>query len=167
MLAESVPSQAREDIDRRVRERTLAERKRRIWRNGLIFVAISLAMVYVALTQRDQQAVRNAVDVGQRLAAEMQNKFDLDRRLPDRVPDLGPKYRLAVGHFLPNPLYADLSRTIKPVAVLYSKTRIDLFFGKAGRVLVLFDGHQFHAEWLHEQAFQERRSTLGLGTGGG
>lgn len=161
-MTENAAVQTREDVDRRVRERTLAERKRRIWRNGLIFLAISLAMVYVALTQRDQQAVRNATDVGQHLAAEMQKKYESDRRLPDRVPDLGPKFRVAVGHFLPNPLYADLSRTIKPVVVLYSKAPIHLFFGESGRVLVFFDGQRFYSEWMLDRVFQERRSGIGL-----
>lgn len=162
MTTDNAAVQTREDVDRRVRERTLAERKRRIWRNGLIFVAISLAMVYVALTQRDHQAVRNATDVGQHLAEEMQKKYESDRRLPDRVPDLGPKYRVAVGHFVPNPLYADLSRTIKPVVVLYSKSPIHLFFGESGRVLVFFDGQRFYSEWMLDHVFQQRRSGIGL-----
>lgn len=162
MVMDNVATQTREDVDRRVRERTLAERKRRIWRNGLIFLAISLAMVYIALAQRDQQAVRNASDLGQRIADEFQKTMVAEGRPPNRVPDLAPKYRLALSQFLFNPLYLDLSRTVKPVAVVLTKTPIHLFFGKPGRVLVLFDGEKYHAEWMLEEVFQQRRAGLGL-----
>jgi hypothetical protein len=152
-------------VARRVRERTLAERKRRIWRNALIFVAVTIAMVYIALVERDRQAVRNNTDIGRRLATALQQDLDQSKRLPVRVPDLGQRYRVALSRFMTNPIYSSQYPTVNPVAVLYTKQPVSLYFRPPGRVVVLLEQNQFRSEWLDEAVFRERRAALGLGVG--
>ncbi|MBI5865559.1 MAG: hypothetical protein HZB38_13835 [Planctomycetes bacterium] len=159
------PLAGNQELSQRVRERTLRERKRRIWRNALVVLAVTAAMVYVSLTNRDQQAIRNELDIGARLAAGFQEMLDRDKYLPNRVPDLGPRFRVASGRFIVNPFYADLSRNIRPVAVMYSKAPVHLFCRPSGRVVVTFDGEKFGSRWLLEPDFNERRIELGLGAG--
>ena len=164
-LREPTAAASQADVARRVRERTLAERKRRIWRNALIFVAVTIAMVYVALIERDRQAVRNATDLGRRLAAALQQDMDQSERLPVRVPDLGQRYRLALSQFMTNPIYTSQYPTVNPVAVMYTKQPVSLYFRPPGRVVVLLEQKQFRSEWIDETVFRERRAALGLGVG--
>jgi hypothetical protein len=157
--------QSQADVAQRVRERTLAERKRRIWRNVLIFVAVTIAMLYVALVERDRQAVRNATDIGRRLAVALQQDMDQSSRLPSRVPDLGQPYRVALSQFMTNPIYTRQYPTLNPVAVIYSKQPVSLYFRPPGRVVVLLEQKQFRSQWFDESDFRERRAALGLGVG--
>lgn len=162
---ESRAPQTQADVARRVRERTLAERKRRIWRNALFFVAVTIAMLYIALAERDRQAVRNAADTGRRLAAALQQDFDQQGRLPSRVPDLGERYRLALAQFMTNSIYTSQYPTLNPVAVMFSKQPVTLYFRPPGRIVVLLEKKAFRSEWLDESVFRERRAALGLGVG--
>jgi uncharacterized Zn finger protein (UPF0148 family) len=162
---ESAAPQTQADVARRVRERTLVERKRRIWRNAMFFVIVTIAMLYVALAERDRQAVRNATDIGRRLATALQQDFDQQGRLPNRVPDLGQQYRLALTQFMTNPIYTSQYPTLDPVAVMFTKQPVSLYFRPPGRVVVLLERKTFRSEWLDEAAFHERRSALGLGVG--
>lgn len=167
MNVETTAPRSNEEIAQRVRERTRAERKRRIWRNGLFFVAVTIVMLYIALLERDRQAVRNASDIGQRLAQALQDQMQKDGQLPSRVPDLGPRYRLAAAQFIPNAMYAAQSATLSPVAVMHTKQPISLYCRAAGRVVVLFENRAFRSEWMDERVFRERRAALGLGVGSG
>lgn len=166
MTGEQTAPQTSQQIAQRVRARTLAERKRRILRNAVLFVIITLGMIYIALRQRDAQAVRNITEIGRLMAADMQRVFDQEKRLPDRAPNLGPQFRAIASRFVFNPFYGELSRSIKPVAALYSTGPISLFLNPPGRVVVLFDGKNFRAEWIPETDFHNRRAAWGLGAGG-
>ena len=162
-LRDSAAPLSQADVAQRVRQRTLTERKRRIWRNALIFIAVTIAMLYVALVERDRQAVRNATDIGRRLAAALQQDMDQTSRLPSRVPELGQPYRSALAQFMTNPIYTSQYPTLNPVAVMYTKQPVSLYFRPPGRVVVLLEQKQFRSQWFDETDFRQRRAALGLG----
>ena len=58
-MTDSQPTTARTTLTERAEQRTLAKRRRRVWRNLLFFVVVTLAIVVLTLLNRDEQAIRS------------------------------------------------------------------------------------------------------------
>jgi hypothetical protein len=68
-------------VAQRVRARTLAQRRKRLWQRVALLVAVTIAMVLAVLLNRDTQHLRGERKLGQMVADELQKEFE-DRRDP-------------------------------------------------------------------------------------
>lgn len=162
LLAGRVPDLAHPDISARVLERTLRERRRRLARNIAIYGIISLAMILLAMAQRDAQTVQSAKKYAALLAESLQAEFDAEGIHPLAFPELDPGLKFLGDRYYFNGLYVkDLSASSR-VGVCSQRQPVSVFLRSAGRYVVLFDGQRFQNSWLSEADFHRQARELGF-----
>ena len=155
-------SRSQQILSQQVFRRLRRERNRRFLRGIVVVILVTLAMVALAISNRDTQALKSSARVAQGLAKEFQKAFDHDGRAPRHLPaiQLNNRYIRDVIKFNVN--YSDQIRTSRRVGVFCSKHSIDMYLRFPGRHLVLFDGEKYFVEWQTESEFQQRAFSLGL-----
>ncbi len=163
------PSPAEREIAQRVRERVMRERRLRLIRNTVFVGLISLVMLYVALLQRDAQALRTWNAEAKRLAGFFQAEFDLTGAPPLDFPEnaADPNYRGDYREFLRsryrlNPLYPQKLAAIRPVGVAVLNDPERMYLRPAGKIVILFDGERYSGEWMPDEEIKGRMRSLGF-----
>jgi hypothetical protein len=162
MTATESASPTEEVIAQRARVRTMVERRRRFWRNILVFALVTIAMVLAALFNRDTQQLRAKRKEAGMIADRLQAVYDQQGYLPLRFPDLPEPYADLGQRYHFNILYANRQAWQRRVGVCCSRERVHFFLRAAGRPVVWFDGERFGPEWMTESEFQAAADDLGF-----
>ncbi len=73
-------------VAQRARARTLAQRRKRLWKRVALLVVVTIAMVLAVLLNRDTQHLRGERKLGQMVADELQKEFEGRRDPPLTFP---------------------------------------------------------------------------------
>lgn len=147
----------------RMQRRTSLSRRWRLIRQMLIYLAVTLAMLAAAIANRDTQAVRNAEQRAQRIAAAMQDEFTQMNMPPLHLPALEPSSGVAPSNYYFNFAYPRAQRLGGAVGVTCAREPLHLFLRPNGRYVVLFDGSRYTVEWFEQERFAELAPQWGMG----
>ncbi len=151
------------DLDRRRRLRTMLSRRRRFWRSVFTFVIATTVMVLLVLANRDAQQFRRINQEARAIAEALQAKAAETGDLPLLMPNLPSPYGEAAKRYYFNMYYVEQQRWSRPAGVCCSKKPWDFFLRSSGRVVVLYDGDKFVAQWMPEDEFHKLADKLGFG----
>lgn len=146
----------------RVGLRQYSERRRRVWRSAVLFLAVTTTMILLAVSQRDAQAVRHCRGQLERALVEFERARQAGRAPAPRLahgPDSPP---LLSEHYYYNVLFLDMVRSVRPVATACCAHRHRLFLRPDGRHVMTYDGAAFRIEWMTEGQFLRRSEALAL-----
>jgi hypothetical protein len=73
-------------VTQRARLRTLAQRRRRLWRRITFLIVVTIAMVLAVMLNRDTQHLRGERKLGEMVATELQSEFERRRDPPLMFP---------------------------------------------------------------------------------
>jgi hypothetical protein len=167
----------------RVALRTMAQRRRRVWRNIILMVVTSGLVLLLSVIGRDEQSLRGPIqDSYEELEyarAELQDAFDRGGLAPPRLPlpprgelppDASPAQRERFEEeqldrllrYTYNQAHRWQGQPERPAFVCYNQGPLDLFLREDRRHLILFDGTQYTLETLTESAFRQRAAALGV-----
>jgi hypothetical protein len=148
-------------LSERVRQRTMAARRRRFVRSALLFLGLAAAMVVVSLLHRDAQAVRHCRDrleyAVRQFSADYKGRT-LPLLLPHR-PEEGKWVRNHYDYRWKNDQHFGPDRR---VGVCCCKRAHRFFMRADGRHVLLFDGQDFQIVWMTEDEFRWRAEDLRL-----
>jgi len=173
----AAPARQRSDpaVSARAAARIMSKRRRRIWRNIIFFIVATVAMVVLALLNRDHQDVMQSQRVMAYVLAECQAAAT--RSLPPNLPSSMPKPPSITdaewfGHeegegrlrnrFLYLPANAGRASPAQPLVVCCDDPAVHLLLRADGRHVVLFDGRAFQMRWMDEPEFSARSAALGV-----
>lgn len=142
--------------------RTMQERRARIWRRLALVAIVSAIIVALLVAQRDNQTRRHYREQLEGL----QHVFEEGRARSGSPPAaLGvverdnPAWDLC--YF--NPTYVDRAARRGRSGVAAMRAPVNLIFNPDGRFLLMFDGKDYHVEWIDEAQFRAVAASLGLG----
>lgn len=147
-------------VVQRARLRTLRGRRRRFWRRVAILATVMVLMILVALANRDAQHLRAVRQQAGGIAAALQERYAARGRLPLRFPDALERNLHERYYF--NPRYADQRYWRERVGVCCLRQPLRFYVRPAGRMVVIFDGENFSAQWLSEEQFRTEAQALGF-----
>lgn len=178
----SVTRSARVTADELARQ-TVAQRRRRVWFNLMLFLVVTAGMVVLSMAQRDHAALRGTIaDCRKRLEFvrdELQTLFDRTGQL---APDELPLPELAASgqdadktkgslddeefftlrtHYIYNARYAQASKR-QLVGVCCCEQAHDLYLQRDRRHVLLFNGKRYEVLWMSETEFRRRAHELGF-----
>lgn len=140
--------------------RVMHERARRIWVRLSLVIVVTVAIIVLALAQRDNQTIRRQSRIAQQIAAEMREAYEQRRALSD-LTLLAQQPALAEDYYF-NPSYSIQAERRGRAGVCAPRRQVRLFLREDGRHVVLFDGTTFTVAWMSEAQFAERSAELGL-----
>jgi hypothetical protein len=172
-MTDSQPTTARTTLTERAEQRTLAKRRRRVWRNLLFFVVVTLAIVVLSLLNRDEQAIRSCrerMEYAVRVFQEREDKGEPPLPLlplPDkdtRADDAERRLMAWRDHTHYNVLYSERVTRAREVGVcccLHAHTRL---LWPVGRYVVILDAprRRYELRWMDEREFADRADDLEL-----
>ena len=172
-MTDGNPTTAGGSLAERAGQRTLRERRRRVWRNVALMVVVTIGMVVLTLLNRDAQALRSCRDHMEYAVGVFQERHDKDEPplsllpLPEQAGRGDPAERQLLAwrdHTHYNALYfarAGISREVGVCCCLHPHSR---FFQPAGRYVVVLDAARgkYELRWMNEDEFRRRAGDLGL-----
>ena len=172
-MTDSEPAAAKTTLSERAEQRTVGERRRRVWRNLLLFVVVTLAIVVLSLLNRDEQAIRSCRDRMEYAVRVFQEREDKGEAplpllpLPEketRADDAEQRLMAWRDHTQYNVLYSERVSRARQVGVcccLHAHTRL---FWPIGRYVIIFDvpSRKYELRWMDERAFADQADDLEL-----
>ncbi len=151
----------------RVERRTLGERRRRVWRNVLFVIAVTVVMLVLSLMNRDEQAIRGCRERLERVLQVFQKLHDSGDPPPALLPlpQEGDRVSEEVrSHMHYNVLYSErilFSREVGVCCCLQPHARL---FQPSGRHVIILDTQRgkYELRWMDETEFERRAAELGL-----
>lgn len=149
-------------VAERVRERILADRKKRIGRTLVMVALVSAAMVVASMATRDHQTQRNEAALANRIAQTMQHEFESTGRPVSKFPDLGPAHPDLGQTYEFNVLYPYGVRTSARTGVCAPRSRLPFYMRESGRYVITFDGQKYATAFLTDEALRREAKLLGF-----
>lgn len=149
-------------VAQRVRERVARQRRLRFIRQLVFFVAVTAAMVFVIVVQRDTRTVREYFGRAERIAELLQQRMKAGGGPPAGLVPGDAGLRRILARFRFNASYAVHASAGRPVAVYVFGRPVKLLVRPAGRPVVLFDGQRFEARWFNEDELHSQARALGI-----
>lgn len=149
-------------LSERVRQRTMAARRRRFVRSALLFVCLAAVMVVVSLTHRDAQAIKRCRAPMEYAVGELSAKHEDHKLLPVLLPHREADRQWVQGHY---DYTWENDRHFGPdrqVGVCCCRRTHRSFMRPDGRYVILFDGQAFQLVWMEESEFRLRAEDLRL-----
>ena len=150
-------------LTERARLRTLRHRRRRLWRRIVVFLAVMSVMVLMVLLSRDTQQLHAMENQGDLIAAALQEAFDQRGEAPLSFPRLPAPNNRLYDRYDFNIFYASEREGRPNVGVCCLKQPEQFFVLPNGRVVIVFDGQEYHSVWMPETEFRTRAERLGFG----
>jgi hypothetical protein len=147
-----------------VRLRTFRTRRWRVWRSLLVFSVATVALLLLAIQNRDEAAIRAEQKRMQDIRNTLQQAYDQDEPLPPLERNdkwIGRMRYHRVSYNIWFSRYKDYGGE---VGVGYSRAPLTRLLGGSGRFLITFvpQAEQFKLSWISEADFQQVASQLGF-----
>jgi hypothetical protein len=151
----------------RVALRTLGERRRRVLRNVLFVVVVSLVMLVLTVANRDQQAIdgcKERMEYAVKTLREHHREWLRDPQkfaLPLIEAHLGDTWRY---HVLDNWRFTEQAAFAREVGVCCCERPHSPLFLAAGRHVIIYHvaEQEYELKWMTEREFARRAEELGL-----
>lgn len=149
-------------ISERVRLRTMAERRRRVWRSLALFMVTVAAMVVIVMLRRDTQAVESCRHMLDDAVGVLHAELAKGHGLPPTFPQSAAGRSVLRTHFHYSMLNAQFLAGKRQIGICSCEQPHRLFLQRNGRHVALFDGENFEVRWVDEEEFRRNAAAWGF-----
>ena len=112
--------------------------------------------------RKDRSEIVSKTERLELIKEKLQEAYAREDYLPLRFPDLPEPYTQLGQRYYFNIFYANQMESSRRVGVCCLEKPLKFFLRTDGRVVILFDGEQFSAQWMTEREFRAQAKALGF-----
>ncbi len=155
----------------RAQQRTLRERRRRVWRNVGLVVVVTIVMVVLTQFNRNEQAIRSCQQRMEYARKLFQDRQDQGLPALEDLPLPGSgaatpeeRQRLADlrNHTIYNMRYSGQTLLSRQIGVCWCRRPHTRLFRSPGRYVIILENGKYEWRWMDETEFRERADDLGI-----